>query len=345
MLLSNRLTASILAPTRRLALLAAHRRPTTPLSARNLTMSSATPYSRLIRFHPYITHKFEFGKSDVLDVIKIGEPVDPSLDVGGLMYRGFPGDPTILINVYSGTSILSPGEPTGEQLVLGQLLSPLSQAEVGTIRCIGLNYAAHAAEANLPLPTVPTLFMKPSTALAGPYPQPTVIPRSFVDDDAADWEAEVAVIIGKLCKDVSETDALDYVLGITAANDVSSRKAQFAQSQWCYSKGFDGACPIGPAVVPLNKIPELGEVKIQAKLNKEVVQESDLKDLIFSIPKIVSFLSKGTTLLPGTLILTGTPAGIGWTASPRKTLKHGDVFAVTLSHGVGSLINDIKHEE
>ncbi len=133
--------------------------------------------------------------------------------------------------------------------------------------------------------------------------------KSFVDDDAADWEAEVAVIISKPCKDVTETEAMEYVLGITAANDVSSRKAQFAQSQWCYSKGFDGACPIGPAVVPLSQIADLGEVKVQAKLNDTVVQESDLRDLIFSIPKIVSFLSKGTTLLPGTLILTGTPAG------------------------------------
>ncbi len=108
MLLSNRLTASILAPTRRLALLAAHHPVHRPLSVRNLTMSTHAPYSRLIRFHPYITHKLEFGKPDILDEIRIGEPVDASLDVGELMYRGFSGDPNILINVYSGTSILSP---------------------------------------------------------------------------------------------------------------------------------------------------------------------------------------------------------------------------------------------
>ncbi|EST06758.1 Fumarylacetoacetase, C-terminal [Kalmanozyma brasiliensis GHG001] len=306
-------------------------------------MHSRTPYSRLVRFHPYI-----FGRllgEDISPEVKIGEPVDPTIDIGQVMYQGFPGDPTIKINVYSGSSILSPGQPTGEQLTLGQLLAPLSQSEVGTIRCIGLNYVEHAKEAGLDLPTVPTLFMKPATALAGPCPQPTIIPRSFVADDAADWEAEVAVIIGQSCKNVPESQALDYVLGITAANDVSSRKAQFAQSQWSYSKGFDGACPLGPAVVPLTAIDELSTVKIQAKLNGSVVQQSGLDDLIFGIPKIVSFLSQGTTLPAGTVILTGTPAGVGWTAKPRRTLQHGDVFSVTLSHGVGSLINEIQHEE
>ncbi|KAJ9476222.1 putative mitochondrial hydrolase FMP41 (putative) [Pseudozyma hubeiensis] len=301
---------------------------------RLLTMSSTTaPFTRLVRFHP----------SSDPSTIKIGTPVDPTIDIGLSTFPSTSSTPP-LIDVYSGTSVLSPGTSTGERLPLGTILSPLTPSEVGTIRCIGLNYTEHAHEANLPIPTVPTLFMKPSTSLAGPYPQPTVIPKNFVADDAADYEAELAVIIGKPCKDVDEQHALDYVLGITAANDVSSRTAQFAQSQWSYSKGFDSACPIGPTIVHISTITNLRDVQIQAKLNDKVVQNSSLNDLIFSIPKIISFLSQGTTLPPGTIILTGTPAGIGWTANPRRTLQHGDTFSVTISNGVGTLINQIQYE-
>jgi 2-keto-4-pentenoate hydratase/2-oxohepta-3-ene-1,7-dioic acid hydratase in catechol pathway len=106
-------------------------------------------------------------------------------------------------------------------------------------------YAQHAHESKMAIPEIPTVFMKPSTALADPYPAPTVIPKFTLKDDCCDYESELVIVIGKKCKDVPEADALSYVLGYTAANDVSSRAAQFAQSQWSYSKGFDGACPIG----------------------------------------------------------------------------------------------------
>ena len=149
------------------------------------------------------------------------------------------------MEIYSGKSVLSPGAPTGKIETVGRLLSPLAESEVGTIRCIGLNYAQHAQEAKMALPDIPTVFMKPSTALADPYPAPTIIPKFTIKDDCADYESELVVVIGKKCKDISEAEALEYVLGYTAANDVSSRSEQFAQSQWSYSKGFDGACPIG----------------------------------------------------------------------------------------------------
>lgn len=132
---------------------------------------------------------------------------------------------------------------------------------------------------------------------------------------------------------------------ITASNDVSSRKAQFAQSQWSYSKGFDASCPIGPVLVHRDAIQDWSRVQIEGKLNGKVVQKSDLSDLIFSIPKIISFLSQGTTLRPGTIILTGTPAGIGWTSNPKRTLQHDDTFTVTVSHGVGTLINKVVFEK
>ncbi|GJN91485.1 hypothetical protein Rhopal_004508-T1 [Rhodotorula paludigena] len=288
-------------------------------------------FARLVRFQPQ-------GSAEAL----IGEPTDHQQDVGLATRAG----EAVEVEVFSGSSVLSPGERTGEKKLVDRLLSPLAQREVGTIRCIGLNYARHAKEVNMPLPDVPVLFMKAQTALGDPFPAPTTIPRAFVKDNAADYEAELAVVIGKEgCKNVTEDQALDYVLGYTAANDVSSRLAQFAQSQWSYSKSFDGACPIGPALVHKDQVKSIADMQIRGALNGKTVQESGLDDLIFSIPKIVSFLSQGTTLPPGTVILTGTPAGVGWSAQPRRLLKDGDEFSVYVSHGVGTLINGIVEEK
>ncbi|WVQ73556.1 hypothetical protein IAR50_003134 [Cryptococcus sp. DSM 104548] len=287
-------------------------------------------FSRLIRFIPKTSPKKPL----------IGQPVDPTLDVGLATYSKIP----VEVDVFSGASVLSPGISTGRKEVVERILSPLAQEEVGTIRCIGLNYTNHAIECGLPIPETPTLFMKPSTALADPAPATTILPRAFLQDDAADYEAELAVVIARACKNVKEEDALDYVLGYTAANDVSSRTAQFAQSQWCYSKSFDRACPIGPAIISKESIKSVGDLKIEGKLNGRVVQRSGLDDLIFSVPKIVSFLSQGTTLPAGTVILTGTPAGIGHASQPRVALKEGDEFSVHLTHGVGTLVNKIEEE-
>ncbi|KAI5455339.1 hypothetical protein NCC49_000153 [Naganishia albida] len=293
-------------------------------------MSATLSYARLVRFIP------KSGTSAV-----IGEPSDPSQDVGLAAYNAEP----IKVSVCSGKSVLSPGEKTGETVEVEKLLSPLAEEEVGTIRCIGLNYVNHAHEVKMALPTVPVLFMKPSTALADPYPAPTVIPKAYVGDNAADYESELVVVIGKSCKNVSEEEAMQYVAGYTASNDVSSRAQQFAQSQWCYSKSFDGACPIGPAFVPASKVENIGDMYIKGSKNGKMVQESKLDDLIFTVPKIVSFLSQGTTLKPGTIILTGTPAGVGWSSEPKNLLKDGDEFRVEVSHGVGTLINKIVEEK
>ena len=123
------------------------------------------------------------------------------------------------------------------------------------------------------LPTVPALFMKPSTSLGDPWPTPTVLPKITQADDCGDYESELAVVIGKPAKNVSEAVALDYVLGYTAANDISSRTAQFAQSQWNYSKGFNGACPIGPTLVSPQLIPDPSKLKVRGLLNGKVMQD------------------------------------------------------------------------
>ncbi|KAK3306927.1 uncharacterized protein B0T15DRAFT_157804 [Chaetomium strumarium] len=288
-------------------------------------------FDRLVRFVP----KGHDSK------ILIGEPVDGSVDVGAAVRKG----EDVQVKVYSGTSVLDAGSPTSETATIGRVLSPLAREEVGTIRCIGLNYKKHAEEAKMTIPEIPTVFLKPETCLADPWPAPTIIPKHTIASDSADYESELAVIIGKEAKNVSEADALDYVLGYTASNDISSRAAQFAQTQWCYSKGFDGACPLGPVLVSKRLVPDVGKLRLRGLKNGKVVQDSGLTDLIFSVEKIVSFLSQGTTLPRGTVIITGTPAGVGFAHKPQELLHDGDEFVVEIQPHIGSLYNVMKNEE
>ncbi|GAB1319054.1 Fumarylacetoacetase-like C-terminal domain-containing protein [Madurella fahalii] len=288
-------------------------------------------FDRLVRFVP---------KGDDSKIL-IGEPADSSIDVGAAVRKG----EDVQVKVFSGKSVLDAGSPTGETAVIGRILSPLAQEEVGTIRCIGLNYKRHAEEAKMSIPDIPTLFLKPATCLADPWPAPTIIPKHTIASDSADYESELAVVLGKEAKNVSEADALDYVLGYTASNDISSRASQFAQTQWCYSKGFDGACPLGPVLVSKSLVPDVGKLKMRGLKNGKVVQESGLTDLIFSVAQIVSFLSQGTTLPKGTVIITGTPAGVGFAHKPQELLHDGDEFVVEILPHIGSLYNVMQNEK
>ncbi|VUC30477.1 unnamed protein product [Clonostachys rosea] len=290
--------------------------------------------------------------------ILIGQPVKDELDVGIALRQG----QDVVVEVFSGPSVLTPGIKTGRTESISKILSPLAQHEVGTIRCIGLNYNQHAKEVGMEPPSIPTLFMKPSTALGDPWPAPTILPRLTQIDDCGDFESELAVVIGKLAKNVSEAEAMDYVLGYTAANDVSSRTSQLNQSQWCFSKGFDGSCPIGkytqqfgcehvllttyigPTVVSTSVIPDPAKLWIRGLKNHTVLQDCGISDLIFSVPKLVSFLSQSTTLLPGTIIITGTPAGVGMGRKPKETLRDGDEFAVEILPHIGTLVNVFVNE-
>lgn len=150
---------------------------------------------------------------------------------------------------------------------------------------------------------------------------------------------------GKLCKNVSEADALNYVLGYTAGNDVSSRATQFTQSQWCYSKGYDTSCPLGPVLLLAASMPDPRKMHIRGLKNEKVMQDCGIDDLIFDIPKIISFCSSGTTLEPGTVILTGTPSGVGSICRPQEFMKEGDVYAIEVTPGVGTLVNRWVYEK
>ncbi|RJE22754.1 fumarylacetoacetate hydrolase family protein [Aspergillus sclerotialis] len=290
----------------------------------------ASTFSRLVRFVP------RSNPSKIL----IGEPVDPQIDVGLALFQG----KEVSVWPFSGLSVLNPGQKTTVTETIERVLSPLAQNEVGSIRCIGLNYASHANEMSLPIPEFPTLFLKPSTSLADPWPAPTVLPKITQVDNTGDYESEMAIVIGRDAKDVSEENAMDYVLGYTAANDVSSRTCQMNQSQWCFSKGFDTACPIGPAIVSASLFSDATKFTIRGLKNGRVLQDCPLTDLIFSVPKLVSFLSQGTTLPAGTIILTGTPPGVGAAKNPKEFLKAGDEFAVELLPYVGTLVNKIENQ-
>ncbi|UKZ72308.1 uncharacterized protein TrAtP1_013251 [Trichoderma atroviride] len=287
-------------------------------------------FNRLVRFVPR-------GRQNS---ILIGEPLNSAIDVGKEVRNGH----EVEVKVFSGTSVLDAGSETGIIESIDRILSPLAMSEVGTIRCIGLNYAKHAKEANLALPSVPVVFLKPATSLADPWPASTIIPSFSLADDTADYESELCIVIGKSAKNVSEDDALSYVLGYTASNDISARKSQFEQSQWCFSKGFDTSCPIGPTLVSTSVLPDPSKLRIRGLKNGKVMQDSPLSDLIFSIPALVSWLSQGTTLPAGTIILTGTPSGIGMAMKPTEYLHEGDEFTVEILPHIGSLYSSIKNE-
>ncbi|KAJ9193954.1 hypothetical protein DTO027B5_5511 [Paecilomyces variotii] len=290
--------------------------------------SIASCFSRLVRFIP---------KSDASKIL-LGEPVDASIDVGLATYR----NQDVEVRLFSGTSVLQPGEKTDTVETIGRVLSPLTKQEVGTIRCIGLNYVSHAKEMNMALPAVPPLFLKPATSLADPWPANSILPKITQLDNTGDYESEMAIVIGRDAKNVSEADALNYVLGYTAANDISSRTSQMAQSQWCFSKGFDASCPLGPVLASASLIPDASKLRIRGLKNGNPVQDCGLEDMIFTVPQLISFLSQGTTLPAGTVILTGTPPGVG--AASKNFLKAGDEFAVELLPHVGTLITKFVNE-
>ncbi|KAJ5936311.1 hypothetical protein N7454_005609 [Penicillium verhagenii] len=268
--------------------------------------------------------------------IHLGQLVNTTRDVGRDSVDGV----KIAVKLIQGT--IFDGQVTEEILHVKQLLAPVTAEQCSYIRCLGLNYMDHAQEANLPIPKAPILFTKPRTALAGPYPAAINIPKC-AQDGSSDYEAELCLIIGKTGRDIPEKDALDYVLGYTASNDVSARVLQMTTPQWSFSKGLDGSCPIGPVLVAPSAIKDPQALSIQAIHNGTIVQDGHTKDMIFNIKKQISYLSSGTTLEAGTLFLTGTPAGIGYFREPRVVLNDGDEISVKIDQ-IGTLINKVRYD-
>lgn len=221
-----------------------------------------------------------------------------------------------------------------------KLLAPVAPA---AILCIGLNYRRHAQEGNAAIPEHPVLFMKSPAAVQNPG-DPIQLPRHLPSDEV-DYECELAVVIGRRCKNVSRAGALEYVLGYTCANDVSARDWQRngGGSQWCRGKTFDTFAPLGPCLVTRDEIPNPNALAIRTVINGEVLQDWNTNDMIFDVAALIEFLSGSTTLLPGTVILTGTPHGVGFARKPPRWLKAGDSVSIEIEK-IGTLTNPVELE-
>jgi 2-keto-4-pentenoate hydratase/2-oxohepta-3-ene-1,7-dioic acid hydratase in catechol pathway len=233
------------------------------------------------------------------------------------------------------------GEFAVSSRVMGikKLLPPVCPPDIVGI---GLNYKQHAAETGIRLPEIPVMFLKAAGSLIG-HGDPIMLPKA--GPMQVDCEAELAVVIGKTAKNVRKKEAMDYVLGYTCANDVSARDWQLhkQKNQWTRAKSFDSFCPVGPILVTKDEVPDPHSLKIQSDINGKSYQDSCTADMIFDIPTIVSNLSQSFTLFAGTIILTGTPHGVGFTRIPPEFLKNGDVVTISIET-IGELINPVREE-
>ncbi|KAF9773504.1 hypothetical protein IL306_008655 [Fusarium sp. DS 682] len=276
-----------------------------------------------------------------------GEPIlpTPDFDLGNtteetkLQARVIEGD-----DIYDTTGAT---RVTDEVVTVKTLLGPLAASDVPILRCVGLNYATHIREAGRKTPPFPSIFFKPSTTIHD-HGVNVVIPK-VAQDDQADYEGELVVLIGKNAKNVSESEALDYVAAYTAGNDISSRKWQRDPNlaggvpQWGFSKGFDTFAPLGPVLVSSNVINSPEALHLQTIVDDQVRQDARLDDLVFSIPRLIAHLSSGTTLQKGSVIMTGTPGGVGAGLKPPRYLVPGTQMEVKISQ-IGTLKNGVDFE-
>lgn len=218
-----------------------------------------------------------------------------------------------------------------------KILAPFPRPK-NSILCVGRNYLGHVGEtdASSPVPTHPIVFTKP--------PLSVIASGDTVDlhqdiTDAVDYEGELAVVIGKTARKVPEEKAMEYVFGYTALNDVSARDLQKRHTQWIIGKGLDTFCPMGPCITHKSAMPEHDRITLVTRVNGQVRQRAHTKDLIFSIPFLISLLSRGMTLEPGDIIATGTPKGVGAGFTPPRFLRKGDVVEVSID-GIGTLHNE-----
>ncbi|KAJ5813311.1 uncharacterized protein N7503_000061 [Penicillium pulvis] len=233
---------------------------------------------------------------------------------------------------------------TAETVLVKKILSPLAQSDVPILRCVGLNYAKHIKEAGRKPPPFPFIFFKPTTTIHD-HGEAVVIPK-IAQNDQADYEGELCIVIGKDAKDVPVEEALNYVAAYTAGNDVSSRKLQRDPAyagvvpQWGFSKGFDTFAPLGPVLVAASEIADPSLLQLKTIIDGEVRQEEGVSDLLFDCKYLISYLSQGTTLQKGSVIMTGTPGGVGAGLNPPKYLIPGTQMDVFISQ-IGTLRNNV----
>ncbi|PCH02622.1 Hypothetical protein PENO1_036750 [Penicillium occitanis (nom. inval.)] len=288
-------------------------------------MAPLTHWDRLVR---YVSAKD--GR------VRYGEPI---LDSRDDVERQITAGAAVKVRVLEGSSALT-AVPTDEEDEIQQLLGPLSPAEVPIQVPI-------VAESGFDFPEYPTLFIKPSQTIADTR-ESVLIPK--LAQSQCDYEGELTIVIGKDAKNVSEVDALDYVAGYVVGNDISCRDWQLEKAkagmmqQWCFSKSFDKYAPLGPAIVSTKVLGDASGLRLRTYVNGELRQESNTSDLLFGVRKLVSFLSTGQTLEKGSLIMSGTPGGVGAAMKPTpQFLKNGDEVVVEIG-GIGTLRNVMQFE-
>jgi 2-keto-4-pentenoate hydratase/2-oxohepta-3-ene-1,7-dioic acid hydratase in catechol pathway len=252
----------------------------------------------------------------------------------GLYDDALPDEPLIIKGDLFGQFRVS-----GKRARIRRFLPPIVP---GNILAIGLNYRRHAEETGLTPPPDPVLFLKATTSAIG-HGEPVLLP--LAGPDLVDYEAELAVVIGKRGKNISAATAMEHVLGYTCANDISARDWQIEKQskQWARGKSFDTFCPLGPFLVTRDEVSDPGDLRIRAIINGITLQDGNTSDMIFDVPALISNLSRSMTLLPGTVIMTGTPDGVGFTRKPPVFLRDGDAVTVDIEK-IGRLTNPVRSE-
>ncbi len=267
--------------------------------------------------------------------VRPGALIEEAALVVDLMAAGFPD--TLAAIAAGFASLDKPGAYPSYKLSEVRIHAPL--ANPPRIFAIGLNYRDHAKETKKDLPTAPVVFFKMTTAIIGPG-DPIVLPKNSSEPD---YEAELAFVIGKGGYRIPASAWRDHVFGYTIVNDVSARDVQRATSQWSLAKSFPTFCPMGPAIVPASEISDPHQLAISLEIDGELLQSSNTREMIFKIPDLVEYISSITPLLPGDVVSTGTPAGVGAGRSPQRWLRPGNTVTINVE-GIGSLANPVVAE-
>lgn len=289
---------------------------------------------QLVAWNRFVRYISEDGQE------RFGEPLLDSADddVSALAAKG-----ALDVEILEGDNPLS-SQRTGRTEKVSKLLGPLRVQDVPIIRCIGLNYKTHIKETGRALPEVPTVFTKPAPAVAD-HGSPIPIPR--IAQQQCDYEGELTILIGRDAKDVPPEHALDYVAAYTVGNDVSTRDWQREPDkagvvpQWSFSKSFDKYAPLGPALISASVLGAADKQELKTFVNGDLRQHGNTGDLCHGVRELIAFCSQGQTLQKGSLIMTGTPGGVGLFMKPPTFLKHGDEVVVEVG-GIGKLWNTIE---
>ena len=294
---------------------------------------------KLVSYRTQSAFAGEPGRDVRLGIVE-GEVLIPSASLG----KGVPSTMAELLAAWpKGLAVIEAAfraddQPETIELGAVELLAPVPRP--GKILAAGVNYRSHGAEQDKAPPDHPVLFAKMTSALVGHGAEIRWSPSLT---QAVDFEAELAAVIGRTCRRVSEAEALDYVAGYTCLNDVSARDLQYSDKQFVRAKSLDTFCPMGPWLMTANEITDPQALRLRCLVNTEVMQDASTADMIFGVAQLVSFCSQAMTLEPGDVIATGTPAGVGWFREPKRLLRDGDEVVVEIEH-IGRLVNHCREE-